>query len=668
MTALFVLVIGAAALAAWTARMAGLVSSADWIYRTNPMTAVCLAAAGAALCLPRRALPSAAAIARLALGCVIMAIAVVKLWQLGTGRPAGIDLWLFTREVSSGDRQLMAPNTAIALALLGASLALASVGRRWATPGSQGLAAGVLAIAAAGLIAYAYGAIDLIEFPGRSTMALQTAVALTCASLGVLWIRPNRGLTGLLTDQGLGGAAARRLLPIIILTTIGLGGLRVEMARRAILDEVNGIALLVAAILVALAAAILILAGYLRESGGRLQEANAELERARQAAEGVATATRAFLSNISHELRNPLTSVIGYAELLATQSSELNETQRKYVTRVHDASAALLSTINEVLDYSKLEAGRVEIERRPTDPLVLGRQVLEMFEPAMDKKGLTHSFEAVDAPARVMADDNRLRQILVNLIGNAVKFTSAGGIGVRCAYDRAARILRYEVTDTGPGIPADRQENLFQRFSQLDVSTTRTFGGTGLGLAISKGLAEAMGGEVGVLSIAGEGSCFWVQVPCELADAPVRPEQTSVETERLARDLAGLRLLVVDDEPFNRDLVRNIVEPFGVVVTEAADGAEAVTAARSRPFDMVLMDIRMPRVDGETAARLIHSPPGRNATTPILAFTAEASSATPQPWRSLFDAVVEKPVVSGDLLAQLALRADDRREPPVHRL
>lgn len=412
----------------------------------------------------------------------------------------------------------------------------------------------------------------------------------------------------------------------------------------------------------------------LKETQERLKEANAALEVARELADAAAAAKSAFLSNMSHELRNPLTSIIGYAELLSKRGA-MDETQRRYLSRVYDASTALLTTINEVLDFSKLEAGQVTIERRPTDPLALGRQALEMFEPAMDKKGLAHSFEAVDAPALVLADDTRLRQILVNLIGNAVKFTAAGSVSVRCAYDRAARMLRYEVIDTGPGIPADRQDRLFQRFSQVDASTNRAFGGTGLGLAISKGLAEAMGGDVGVLSIAGEGSCFWVQVPCELGDVPAWRQQRRDEAVDLTHELRGMRLLIVDDDPSNRELARKIVEPFGVVVTEAEGGADAVTVARSAAFDVILMDIRMPGVDGPTAAQLIRSPPGRNASTPIVAFTAEAADGTPQPWRGQFDATLEKPIASSELLALLAARfakdagsdarGDRETEPPL---
>jgi CheY-like chemotaxis protein len=301
-----------------------------------------------------------------------------------------------------------------------------------------------------------------------------------------------------------------------------------------------------------------------------------------------------------------------------------------------------------------LEAGQVEIERRPVDPVAIGLRALEMFEPAMERKGLAHRFEAAEVPPRVLADDTHLRQVLANLIGNAVKFTASGSVSVRCLYDRVSSTLRFEVTDTGPGIPGDRQSRLFQRFSQVDASTTRTFGGTGLGLAICKGLAEAMGGRVGVLSIPGEGSCFWVDIPAELAPPDADQPQDGADILPHPDALHGLRLLVVDDELASRELVRLIVEPFGVQVTEAASGSEAVSAARSGPFDMILMDIRMPELDGPTTAQIIRSKPGRNASTPMIAFTADVSGEMPEAWTLMFNGVLAKPIVSADLILLLA--------------
>lgn len=402
----------------------------------------------------------------------------------------------------------------------------------------------------------------------------------------------------------------------------------------------------------------------LKEAEERLIETNVQLEAARDAAEAAAAVKSSFLSNMSHELRNPLTSIIGYVDLLA-QLGSLSGLELKYLTRIQEASDALLTTVNDLLDFSKLEAGQVVIERRPVDPVAIGLRALAMWEPEIEKKGLAHRFEAVDAPARVLADDTRIRQILLNLIGNAVKFTASGSVSVRCIYEHANRMLRYEVVDTGPGIPPEQQSRLFQRFSQVDASTARTFGGTGLGLAICKGLAEAMDGRAGVLSFPGEGSCFWVEIPARPVEREAAAQLNASDVLPNPDALRGLRLLVVDDEAANRDLVAHIVKPLGVQVTEYGSGSEAVSAARSEPFDMILMDVRMPVIDGPTAASLIRSKPGLNASTPIVAFTADVAGQTPPPWTSMFDAILAKPILAADLVLLLATCRPGGQSRPV---
>jgi PAS domain S-box-containing protein len=381
----------------------------------------------------------------------------------------------------------------------------------------------------------------------------------------------------------------------------------------------------------------------------QLKLANAKLEEARGAAEAAVAAKSEFLSNMSHELRSPLTSIIGFSELLAGRGG-LNADDRRHVDNIRHASAALLATVNDILDFSKLEAGHVEIERRPIDPAEVGRRVVDMFEPQAGKKGLECRFEAAGLPAKVLADDTRIGQILLNFISNAVKFTAAGSVTLRAAYADAGRRLRYEVIDTGPGIPADRLDRLFQRFSQVDASTARSFGGTGLGLAICRGLAEAMGGDVGVTSALGDGSTFWVEVPCDPATPDHAPAGVrGADPAGVGDGVAGLRLLVVDDHPANRELVRIISQGFGVVVSEAPGGAEAVAIAASEPFDAILLDLRMPGLDGPSTARILRTKPGQNQSTPIIAFTADAERDPNCDWNDLFEGWLVKPIQAIDL-------------------
>jgi PAS domain S-box-containing protein len=389
----------------------------------------------------------------------------------------------------------------------------------------------------------------------------------------------------------------------------------------------------------------------LKHTEAQLRETNALLEEARAQAESAAAVKRDFLSNMSHELRTPLTSIIGFAEVLEARAG-LQDDDRRSVERIHDASRTLLATINDILDFSKLEAGRVEIERRVADPADLGRRVMELFELQLQGKGLTGRFEAMDLPPFVLTDDTRVRQILLNLVGNAAKFTAAGSVQLFTRYDRERQRLRYEVHDTGPGIPDERRSRLFLPFAQVDASTTRTFGGTGLGLSICRGLAEAMGGEIGVDSVPGQGSRFWVELPCPVTQQAAE-RRSALGAGEAVTALTGARLLVVDDNPANRELARVICRSFGMTVLDAADGAQAAAIAAREPLDAILLDVRMPGLSGPDTARLIRSEPGPNRSTPIIAFTAEVDRDHEAEWAELFQGVLGKPMSAADVLAAL---------------
>jgi PAS domain S-box-containing protein len=346
----------------------------------------------------------------------------------------------------------------------------------------------------------------------------------------------------------------------------------------------------------------------------------AELRAARAEAETAAAVKSEFLANMSHELRTPLTAVLGFSRLAEAQP-ELSVATRGYLKRACTAGQALLLTINDILDFSKLEAGQVEITPRPMSPGQLAIDTLDLFATQATEKGIDLHLSGLETlPPTVRADPDRLRQILLNLIGNAVKFTMVGSVRVDAVFETAGGLLTFAVTDTGPGIPDEGAGRLFQRFSQVDASSTRRHGGTGLGLAICRGLAEAMGGEIGVRSKVGEGSCFWFTIPARELEvaAPI-----AVESQDQIMLPAGCRILVADDNRANRDLVRAMLSPFDIELTEAVDGLEAVTAASTAPFDIILMDLRMPGLDGAGAARRIRTEDGPNVAVPILAFSAD---------------------------------------------
>ena len=374
------------------------------------------------------------------------------------------------------------------------------------------------------------------------------------------------------------------------------------------------------------------------------------LRNARDEAQVAVQAKSEFLANMSHELRTPLTSVLGYTDLLREHVKEAPAAD--YLARIGDGGSTLLSTVNDILDFSKLDAGQIEIKTAPNSPLEIARAVTGLLQTQADAKGIALNLTATgDASAAVWMDGTRTRQVLTNLVGNAIKFTETGS--VELSVHAEANRLRFQVVDTGPGIPEDLFARLFQRFSQIDGSTTRNHGGAGLGLAISKGLVEAMGGSVGVDSVVGRGSTFWFELPA--APVPKLENANDDALEASSTCLSGIRLLVVDDNAANRELIRILASTVDMEVSEAPSGEAALELAAGQPFDIVLMDISMPGMGGPTAAKAIRSQPGPNDGIPILAFTAFTPGAVPRDVDlSPFDGVITKPVSAANLFSSLA--------------
>jgi PAS domain S-box-containing protein len=344
-----------------------------------------------------------------------------------------------------------------------------------------------------------------------------------------------------------------------------------------------------------------------------------ELRRKRAEAEAATLAKSEFLANMSHEIRTPLTGIMGFAGLLEALP-ELPPDARSYAARIATASRTLLTVVNDILDFSKIEAGQVDLDPRPLDPAAFVLETVELVAVQAAAKRLSiDTVIETPLPGAVAADGPRLRQVLLNLLTNAVKFTETGGITVGVGYEAAGGgRLRLRVTDTGVGIAADCQDRLFQRFSQADGSISRQYGGTGLGLAICRSLTSLMGGEIGVESEAGRGATFRFTVRAPRCEAPA----AAAHEAEAPLDLRPARILVVDDSPVNRELVGVLLRVFGHQLTEAPGGAEAVQIAARTEFDLILMDLQMPGMDGLAAARAIRADCRLNDATPIVALSA----------------------------------------------